>query len=138
MGKISEFMLKEHGQILALLNKFEKSKAEEDFKTLKTKQENHMMAEEKAIFIFDKKHKIFPVLATIMEQHEQLEKDMEEIQNNMEKDTVDYKKLMKDHVSLEDREFYPLLDKKLSSEEQKEMLTKAKEYILGNVLAQDR
>ncbi len=138
MGKISEFMLKEHGEILALLNKFDKTNNAKNFEELRVKQENHIMAEEKAIFIFDKKHKIFPILAKIMQQHEELEKDMDEIQNNPNRDSSAYKKLMKEHIALEDREFYPLLDKKLDANEQKEMLIRAKEYILGNVLAKNQ
>jgi hemerythrin-like domain-containing protein len=138
MEKISELMLKEHGQILALLNKFDKTRDSEDFKKLKEKQENHMLAEEKAIFIFDKRRQLFPVLIKILQQHRELEEDMKEIENNAQLDATKYKRLMKEHIVLEDKEFYPNLDKKLSTEEQKSMLAKAKEYILGNVLAQDR
>ena len=45
MGKIADFMLKEHGEILALVNKFEKTTNAKDFESLKIKQENHMLAE---------------------------------------------------------------------------------------------
>ena len=132
MGKISTFMLKEHGEILALLDKFDKTRKLADFEKLKEKQEKHMFAEEKAIFIFDKKKKIFPVLTTIMEQHGKLEDYMKEIYRDLQTTkTKDYKELMKKHIVLEDKEFYPLLDKKLTSVEQEEMLTKAKEYLFG-------
>ena len=68
-----------------------------------------------------------------MQQHEQLEKYIEELQENPNKDSVDYKKLMKEHIDLENKEFYPLLDKKLSEKEQEVMLANAKDYLLGNI-----
>jgi len=58
---------------------------------------------------------------------------MEELQENPNKDSVDYKKLMKEHIDLENKEFYPLLDKKLSEKEQEVMLANAKDYLLGNI-----
>lgn len=131
--KISVFMLKEHGEILALLNKFDKTKNIEDFNKLRKKQEDHMFAEEKAIFTFYKNNKKMPVLATIMQQHEELEKDMEEMSKNIKKSSEAYKKLMKEHIMLEDKEFYPKLDKDLNPAEQKAMLAKTKDYILGNI-----
>ncbi|VVB80223.1 Uncharacterised protein [uncultured archaeon] len=131
--KISVFMLKEHGQILALLNKFDKSKNAEDFKALRKKQEDHMFAEEKAIFTFYKEKKKFPVLVTIMEQHEELEDQMNIIEKNLKQNVEEYKKLMKEHIMLEDKEFYPKLDKDLNPAEQKNMLAKTKDYILGNI-----
>lgn len=133
MGKMSEFMLKEHGQILALLNKFDKSKKIEDFQKLKERQENHMYAEEQAIFIFYKNKKKFSVLATIMQQHQELEEDMQKIEEDFHQKTEEYKKLMKAHIVLEDTKFYPLLDKALSLSEQQQMLETAKEYIFGNI-----
>lgn len=130
---MSEFMLKEHGQILALLNKFDKSKKIEDFQKLKERQENHMYAEEQAIFTFYKNKKKFPVLATIMQQHQELEEDMQKIEKDLHQKTDEYKKLMKAHIVLEDTKFYPLLDNDLAPFEQQQMLETAKEYILGNV-----
>lgn len=131
--KISEFMLREHGKILALLNKFEKSKNLEDFQNLRDKLENHMYAEEQAIFIFYAQRKKFPVLIKIMQQHQELEEDMQKIEKDLHQKTEEYKKLMKAHVVLEDTKFYPLLDKDLTSDEQKAMLETTKEYILGNI-----
>jgi hemerythrin-like domain-containing protein len=131
--KISVFMLKEHGQILALLTKFNKSKNIEDFKALRKKQEDHMFAEEKAIFTFYKEKKNFPVLTTIMQQHEELEEYMKQIEKDLKRNSEDYKKLMKEHIQLEDKEFYPKLDKDLAPAEQRTMLAKTKEYILGNI-----
>lgn len=133
MGKMSEFMLKEHGQLLGLLDKFDKSKKMEDFQKLKERQENHMYAEEQAIFIFYKNKQKFPVLATIMQQHQDLEDDMKKIEKDLHQKTEEYKKLMKAHIVLEDTKFYPHLDKDLSADEQKQMLETAKEYILGSI-----
>jgi hemerythrin-like domain-containing protein len=131
--KISTFMLKEHGKILSLLNDFNKSRTEENFQRLKKKQEDHMVAEEKAIFIFYKEKKKFPLLIKIMQQHEQIEEQMNEIEHNILQNSENYKKLMEEHIILEDKEFYPKLDTELTPLEKTKMLKETKEYILGNI-----
>lgn len=40
---------------------------------------------------------------------------------------------MKEHISLEDKEFYPLLSKKLDLKAQEAVISKAKTYILGTI-----
>jgi len=129
MGKIAEFMLKQHGEILVLLNNFDKSRNLDDFQKLREKQENHMYAEEQAIFVFYAKRKNFPVLMKILQQHELLEKYLQAIQKDLKRSIEDYKSLMKEHVALEDTKFYPLLDHDLTPAEQGDMLIRAKEYI---------
>ena len=137
MGKIAELMLKEHGQMLSILNSFDKNRTEELFSEMYDKQRKHMLAEERAIFIFDKKHQIFPALTKILVQHEELDNMINELKDDRKKDITNFKKLMKEHITLEDRDFYPLLDKKLNPKEQEEMLAKVKEYILGSVIAKE-
>ena len=56
-AKLSELMIREHGEMIAMLNEAEKADSLELFEKLKRKQENHVYAEEKAIFIFDKEYK---------------------------------------------------------------------------------
>lgn len=121
-GLISEKMLKEHGKMLSLLGDFLKNK-KDSFDKLKEIQGRHAYAEEQAIFIFYKDKKNFKLLSTILEQHEQLHEYM----GKMEKDSALAKKfetLMKEHIKLEDKEFYPMLDKDLLPEEQKKILTR--------------
>lgn len=141
MEKISQFMLKEHGEILALLVRLEKEKQDRNgaFLRYKEKQENHMFAEEKAIFAFYAENKKFDVLAKIMEQHTEIEdqikaiSDLLEHKENFTKEIKSIKGLTKIHVALEDTKFYPLLDKHLTPIQQENMLKRVKEVILGNI-----
>lgn len=141
MEKISQFMLKEHGEILGLLLKLEKEKQDRNgaFIKFKEKQENHMFAEEKAIFAFYAENKKFEVLATIMQQHTEIENLIKEISNlldhkeNFTKQIKGIRDLTKKHVTLEDTKFYPLLDKHLTPIQQENMLKRVKEVILGNI-----
>jgi hemerythrin-like domain-containing protein len=132
MGKISEFMLKEHGEILALLEKYQKGKKKEDFEKLKEKQERHILGEEKAIFIFYKGKRGFEILSIILEQHEQLLRLEKAIENGEDKFN-EMKDLFAKHIKLEDREFYPRIDKELSVVEQQKVIANAKNWILGNI-----
>jgi hemerythrin-like domain-containing protein len=117
---ISQRMLKEHGKMLKLLDDFTKGK-KNSYEQLKELQEKHAYAEEKAIFIFYKDKKNLKVLSIILEQHEQLR----EYVKVMQEDNTAAKKfeiLLKTHIKLEDTDFYPMLDKDLSPEDQKRIL----------------
>lgn len=130
-------MLKEHGEIIVLLAKLNKTKSLEDFKKFKDKQDKHILAEEKAIFIFYRAKEIMPVLTKILKQHEELNQITEEIERHINQDiearVKKLRALMAEHISLEDRSFYPQMDKKLSQQEQEKILEKARGYILGNI-----
>ena len=134
-------MLKEHGEILGLLNKFEKEKLDrkDAFSKFKDKQETHMFAEEKAIFAFYAENKKFDVLSIIMQQHTEIENLIKEIENlvgsqeEFQKQIKAIRELTKKHVTLEDTKFYPLLDKHLNPIQQENMLKRVKEVILGNI-----
>jgi len=146
---LSQFMLREHGEIFALLATVRRDmthlndtkKAIRSFKTLRKKQENHAYGEEKAIFNFyaKKKKKKYPVLTLVMKQHEEIAKLNEKILFDLENgnDPTENAKaqndLLKDHVALEDKEFYPFLEKELTEEQQKEVIGKFNEVVLGNL-----
>ena len=142
---ISKFMVNEHGQILALLMGFRreanKNDAQEAFNKLKKKQERHVLAEEKAIMMLMSRGKRFSVMSTILEQHEELRSIMLDIQDYLQRSLDDYEKsiknlldLMKKHIVLEDKEFYPKLDKELAGTERKIIFEELKEAILGNII----
>lgn len=111
---IREFMLKEHGIILALLDEFTKNfktdKSKVYFKKLKDKQDTHVSAEEKAIFILYDEGKKFPEIVTILRQHSELE-------------------AMED--KLENEKFYPKLDKELTDKQKHTILKTLQDVILG-------
>jgi hemerythrin-like domain-containing protein len=124
-GPISERMHREHGIMIVALNDFMKGKKDSLDKLIDL-QSRHAFAEEKAIMVFYRRKKDFKVLSEILEQHEMIKKLLEKLQKG--EDVV--KKLdvlMKKHITLEDKKFYPLLDKDLMPEEQDEMF---KEFVV--------
>jgi len=136
---ITKLMLREHGIILGLVNKLKKSKSESDFAKLKAKQDNHVFAEERAIFILDKDGKRFPEIITILNQHEELTKFEDAIRDNLihqkdfSKELASLGELMKVHIQFEDKKFYPKLDKYLDNTEKEEIMKKLQDVILGNI-----
>ena len=116
---LSVKMKLEHGKMLKLLDDFIKGK-KGSFELLKNTQTRHASAEEQAIMIFYEDKKDFKSLGTILEQHETLRGYL----STMAADSSvakKYEKLMKEHIDLEDKKFYPMLDKDLTSVEQKKI-----------------
>lgn len=145
-GSIAQFMLREHGEIFVLMNDFKKNSnkdnAEDYYKKLKEKQQTHVLAEEKAIIILNDEGKKYKEVITILQQHDELEKLMRNIAEDLDRKQDNYggniKKfmdLMKEHVQLENIKFYPKLDKELTSNQKDTILQKLKDVILGNIRA---
>jgi hypothetical protein len=109
----------EHGKMLKLLDDFIKGK-KGSYEILKDVQTRHASAEEQAIMIFYQSKKDFKLLRTILEQHETLRGYLSTM-NTDSSAAKKYEKLMREHIALEDKEFYPMLDKDLSPIEQKEI-----------------
>ena len=149
---LTQFMLREHGEIFELLATFRRDvnhlndfkKAFKSLKKLRKKQENHAYGEEKAIFNFyaRNKKKKYPALTKVLKQHEEIAKLNKKLQFELdnEKNPIETAKaqnyLLKEHVALEDREFYPFLEKELNKEQQKEIIGKFNEVVLGNISAE--
>jgi len=147
---LSKFMLEEHGKILILLEDFKKNVKSSDavdyFKKLKWKQDNHVLAEEKAIMILTKdgemSSKLKSTMLIILKQHDELRDIIKKIQEKLQRNIDHYEEnlkafleLMKIHINLENKSFYPVLDKELDDKEKKVMLTKIQEIIIGNIRA---
>ena len=144
-GTISSFMLEEHGKILTLLNEFKKNanskNADDYFKKLKWKQENHVLAEEKAILILTQDGKeLKSIILEILKQHNELHDIMKKIQDKLDRSTDHYEEnlkalleLMKIHINLENKKFYPLLDRDLDDKTKKLIMSKFREVIMGNI-----
>ena len=147
---LSKFMLEEHGKILILLEDFKKNAKSSDaadyFKKLRWKQENHVLAEEKAIMILTKEgemsSKLKSTMLTILKQHDDLRDLIKKIQDKLQRNFDHYEEniktfleLMKIHINLENKSFYPVLDKELDDKQKKVMLTKIREIIIGNIRA---
>ncbi len=142
---ISEFMLNEHGIIMGLLNDFKKNANAKDankyFKTLKAKQEKHVLAEEKAILIITQNGKELKlVILQILKQHEELHEIMKDVEAKLLKTKDHYEEniaallaLMKKHIALENSEFYPVLDRELDEKQKKLIMSTFREIIVGNI-----
>jgi len=139
---IVEYMMKEHGKILAGLNVFQKSsrdKKEEIFKELKEALEKHFFAEEKAIMMLESRGKKYKEMAIILEQHEEINSLLEKVkraEENSKKEKEIIKKLIdltKKHIILENKKFYPRLDKDLESDEKEKVFEKLHSYIIGSI-----
>ncbi len=116
---LSVKMKLEHGKMLQLLKDFIDGK-KDSYDKLKDVQSRHASAEEQAIMIFYKDKKDFKILGTILEQHETLRGYLSTM--NVDASVAKkYEKLMKEHIALEDKKFYPMLDKDLLPEEQKKI-----------------
>lgn len=134
---VSELMKLEHGKMLSMLVKLKSNKDSDLFKELKELIDNHVFAEEKAIFIFYKEKRKIPVLSQLMEEHNQINKSLKEFEENIDsslnnKTIATLTNLIKSHTALEDKEFYPHLDKDLSKAEQDDMFKRVK-VILGTI-----
>ena len=141
---IKQFMVEEHGKIFVLLNDFKKNSSKDNagdyFQKLKDKLEPHVFAEEKAIIILNEEGKKFKEIVTILQQHDEIEKLMKDIGENLSRKLDHYEEnvkkvmeLLKVHVVLENTKFYPKLDKELNDEQKQRVLEKLRDVILGNI-----
>jgi len=134
---ITEFMILEHGKIFTLLAKLKRKKELESFKELDSGLSRHVLAEEKAIMMLTSRGKEFPEMVEIMKEHEQIEALVKKVGNNLENSENDLKELlelMKAHVRLEDKKFYPRLDKELEGKEREVIFDKLHEALIGNIM----
>jgi hemerythrin-like domain-containing protein len=116
---ISVKMKLEHGKMIKLLDDFVKGK-KGAFELLRDSQSKHASAEEQAIMIFYEGKKDFKLLKDILEQHETLRGYLSTM-NTDPSAAKKYEKLMREHIALEDKKFYPMLDKDLTPAEQKKI-----------------
>ena len=133
---ITGFMLKEHGILRDLLATFRSysdrdlKRAEDVFKKFKEKHENHIFLEEKGIFNFNREINKMDLLNIIIVQHRSMEKMMAAIWKDFDNeedptpDVIILQTLMRKHLDLEEKGFYPKLDKQITDQERKKILKK--------------
>ena len=140
--KIIDYMMKEHGKILLGISNFQKSSGsnkEEIFKELKEALEKHFFAEEKAIMMLESRGKKYKEMEIILEQHEEINSlisDVEKAKVSGKEDKEILKKLIavtKTHIILENKKFYPRLDKDLEGDEKEKVFEKLHSYIIGSI-----
>jgi hypothetical protein len=138
-GPITLAMLKHHAIINRFLSNFEKdgSKSVSLFNLFKWNSEKHFFVEEANIFpVTDKDNKKeAQELKNLLKDH----KDLREIAENISDELNDgdeanvkvLRELLFAHERREVEIFYPLLDKRLSPEQKKDILEKVSDIVLG-------
>ena len=134
-------MITEHGKIFSLLADLKKNSKPDSFEVLKLRLNRHVLAEEKAIMMLESQGKKFSEMIDILQQHREIEDLMKKIEEsienktNCEKELKELLELMKVHVALEDKKFYPRLDKQLEGKEREVIFDNLHEAIIGNIMA---
>lgn len=143
IGPITLLMLQHHAVVNKFLSNFEKipekdtQKMKGSFKIFKWNLEKHFFIEETNFFtVADKDNKTeLSQLNNLLKDH----KDLMAVMNNLNEDidrgkkpvTLILRELLFAHERRETESFYPMLDKRLSEKEKKEIIKKASDIILG-------
>jgi len=137
---ILKFMVIDHGKMYEFLSDFRFRLGQEDkegavgaFNLFKQKESRHIDAEENVVFKFNKKIEKIKILEVIKKQHIEagkMIKKIEEKLNSQEDPTEETEKLqefLRKHTNLEEKSFYPILEKELTKEQKIEMINKIDE-----------
>ncbi|MEK6827471.1 MAG: hemerythrin domain-containing protein [Nanoarchaeota archaeon] len=143
IGPITLLMLQHHAVVNKFLSNFEKIsekdswKMKDSFRIFKWNLEKHFFIEEANFFVVaDKDNRTeLSQLNNLLKDH----KDLMIVLNNLNEDldrgkkpvTGILKELLFAHERRETDSFYPMLDKRLSEKEKKEIIKKASDIILG-------
>lgn len=136
-------MIEEHSEIKHLIFKFKEGLGEktslEDFHNLQKKLDSHMYSEEKAIFSLHKKKKTNSVVTLLLKQHTSILDLADAVESKIKykrdfkEELIELEKIHKEHLELEENEFYYKMDKILSNQEKREMVQSYNKYLLGNI-----
>jgi hypothetical protein len=143
IGPITLLMLQHHAIVNKFLSNFEKTsekemqKMKDSFKIFKWNLEKHFFIEETNFFtVADKDSKTeMAQLKNLLKDH----KDLMIIINDLNEDVINSKKptttilreLLFAHERRETDSFYPMLDKRLSEKDKKEIIKKVSDITLG-------
>jgi hemerythrin-like domain-containing protein len=136
-GDITELLIIEHGRMRELLARFireiERSKGQKDKKNLtrafdlfSKKERNHVFIEENKIFNLNMPFKK-ELVKTLVKQHvesSKMIKDIKDLIKNGDPTAIAFKleDFLKMHTNLEEKDFYPVLDKNMSAEKKPEFI----------------
>jgi len=135
---ILQFMINEHGALYELLAgfRFQLSSAQNipatirNFEKFKEKLTPHHLAEENVIFNSDTKTATNQIVKVLKKEHEIIESLVKKIDLNLKENTDSFdnaanlQRILRAHLSLEEKRFYPLLDKELNEKEKEELIQK--------------
>lgn len=133
---IARFMLREHGILRDLLATFRaysdrnSNRAKTAFKKFKDKQRVHVFLEEKSIFNFNKKIGKISILKAIIAQHKTIDGMIRKIWTDFDdeedptRDIIALQNSLYNHVTLEEKKFYPKLDAQITDKEREKIFKK--------------
>lgn len=133
METIQNLMIEEHRKLFQVLNSFKKKRTSNSLKVMNKKHKDHIIAEEKEIFPLQKRKT--KLLKELIDQHRKIEKILENIEkkfNSKEdysKEIEKLNKLLILHFRLEDRDYFPKLEEKISKKEEKTALKEVHKII---------
>jgi hemerythrin-like domain-containing protein len=134
---ITKLMVHDHNELFELISKFrmdlprlfiDRDKVLEKLKQFYNIQKLHVQIEEKLVFSYIKDKSKFPTFGEIKKQHVIVMKLLNSILNLFNKnkdcnpDSIELQELLKKHTLLEEKTFYPVLDKLLSAKQKEELL----------------
>lgn len=140
-GKILTTMLKDHGKIMNLLNKFEKSidgdsdNYKETFNQFKWELKRHIVVEETAIFTYynPKDEESYSMVPKLLNDHKEISEMLtfmeQELKLNRTIDTLEFRDAIMEHKEYEEEIFYPTLEKELDESQKKRIINQIETQI---------
>ncbi len=142
---ISKIMLRDHDNIVKLLNDFknclnlDKETLKKVFDIFKWELEKHIFTEEKVIFIsYDPEDKTegYTMIPQLMLDHKKIYDSLKGIQNSINMDKTcnfqDFKELLIKHKQYEENFLYPKLDQELNEKTKEMIINRIKEIKLDD------
>lgn len=138
MKTITQVMCQEHERINSLLEESKKltdnlEKSKKIFNQFKWNLEKHLFVEEKVIFELCSSDctGVISDIFDLMREHGEITRMIKDIEKNFSQNLKsgfsNIRKTLDEHIIFEENKFYPLLDKKLSSQTKQEIFERAGE-----------
>lgn len=139
---ILDLMIKDHGRLIALLNKVEKTLNQEAeiaikaFDSFEWALEKHIFTEEKAIFTSyqpDNVNTGFQMLPNLVKEHNEILNRLRvmrrEVLSDHTSDFHGFKELLLKHKGFEEEQLYPKIDQELSEQDKQTIINRIQEIV---------
>ncbi len=137
---ILDFMIKDHGRLISLLNKVETNisgdaeSAIKAFDAFEWALEKHVFTEEKAIFTSYQPKNVttgFKMLPELIKEHNEIINRLRVMRRDVlighSSDFTGFKELLLRHKTFEEEELYPKIDQELSEEDKQRIINRIQE-----------
>ena len=137
---ILDLMIRDHGRLIALLNKVEKSLNQDAeivikaFDSFEWALEKHIFTEEKAIFTSyqpDNVNTGFQMLPNLVKEHNEILNRLRVMRRDVlsghSSDFQGFKELLIKHKGFEEEELYPKIDQELSEKDKQNIINRIQE-----------